>query len=285
MTTLPVALTIAGSDSGGGAGVQADLKAMSANGAFAASVITAVTAQNTLGVQGVFPLSPRQVRAQLDAVADDLPVAAVKTGMLGDAALVEAVAAGLARRAVGPVVVDPVMVATSGDSLLPQDAVASLCELLLPLATLVTPNRHEAERLAGMEIHTLADAARAAERIARYGPQAVLVKGGHLRPPAVATPAALPGHDTVVDLLWQAGEVTLLRNPRVDTRHTHGTGCTLASAIAARLACGDELEVAVREARAYLQGALTHALALGAGHGPTDHFWFVDRARRFNDAG
>ncbi|HEX9952080.1 MAG TPA: bifunctional hydroxymethylpyrimidine kinase/phosphomethylpyrimidine kinase [Rubricoccaceae bacterium] len=262
---VPTALTIAGSDSGGGAGIQADLKAFEAHGVFGMSVVTALTAQNTRGVAAVHEVPAAFVTAQLDAVASDLPVGAVKTGMLATAEVVAAVADGIARWRLAPVVVDPVMVATSGDLLLRPDAVAAVRERLLPLADVATPNAHEAAVLAGFPVQTLADARRAAAAILALGPRAVLVKGGHLT-----------GEPDAVDVLLTAdGTETLFRHPRLDTPHTHGTGCTLASAIAANLARGLPLAEAVRRARAYLQEAIRHAPGLGGGHGPTRHFWFL----------
>ena len=265
MTTT--ALTIAGSDSGGGAGIQADLKAFEANGVFGMSVVTALTAQNTREVTAVHEVPPAFVTAQLDAVAADLPVGAVKTGMLASAAVIDAVAGGVVRHGLGPVVVDPVMVTTNGDPLLHESAVDAVRRRMLPLADLVTPNAHEAAVLAGFEVRTLDDARRAAREILGQGPGAVLVKGGHL-----------DGEPDAVDLLLTGRGETLYREDRVDTTSTHGTGCTYASAIAAWLARGAALEDAVGRARRYLQGAIRHGLALGGGHGPTSHFWFLDRA-------
>lgn len=262
---FPTALTIAGSDSGGGAGLQADLKAFEAHGVFGMSVVTALTAQNTRGVAAVHEVPAAFVAAQIDAVASDLPVGAVKTGMLASAEIVAAVADGIARWRLAPVVVDPVMVATSGDLLLHASAVETIAARLLPLADLVTPNAHEAAVLAGFPVRTLADARRAAASILALGPRAVLVKGGHLGDEA----------DAVDVLLTADGTETLFRNPRLDTTSTHGTGCTLASAIAANLARGRDLTEAVRRARAYLQEAIRHAPGLGGGHGPTRHFWFL----------
>ncbi len=261
---VPVALTIAGSDSGGGAGVQADLKAFEANGVFGASVLTALTAQNTRAVEGVFPVPPLFVTAQLDAVASDVRIDAVKTGMLGGPDVVEAVAAGIRRWGLGPVVVDPVMIAKSGDALLPAEAVDAVKRRLLPLATLATPNAHEAAVLAGFAVETLDDARRAAAVILALGPRAVLVKGGHL-----------DGEADAVDVLLDEGGETLYRAPRLQTPHTHGTGCTYASAIAANLARGYELREAVGRAKRYLTEAIRHGFALGGGHGPTRHFWFL----------
>ncbi len=261
---MPTALTIAGSDSGGGAGLQADLKTFEAHGVFGMSVVTALTAQNTRGVAAVHEVPAAFVTAQLDAVASDLPVGAVKTGMLATAEVVAAVADGLARWALAPVVVDPVMVATSGDLLLRPDAVAAIAERLLPLADLATPNAHEAAVLAGFAVASAGDAVRAARAILAMGPRAVLVKGGHLDAEA----------DAVDVLVWDGGE-ELFRSPRLGTVHTHGTGCTLASAVAANMARGRGLVESVRLARGYVHKAIRHAPGLGHGHGPTRHFWFL----------
>ncbi|MGF1594009.1 MAG: bifunctional hydroxymethylpyrimidine kinase/phosphomethylpyrimidine kinase [Kiloniellaceae bacterium] len=259
----PIALTIAGSDSGGGAGIQADLKAFSALGVYGASVITAVTAQNTRAVTAVHPIPADIVAAQIEAVFADLAVAAVKIGMLGDPRVIRAVARGLEGRDI-PIVLDPVMVAKSGDALLPDDAVAALRADLLPLAGLVTPNLPEAGRL--LEV---AEAAGEDEMIAQgqallaLGPKAVLMKGGHGRGPRC------------IDLLVTGdGAVRRLEAPRRDTRNTHGTGCTLSAAVAAGLAGGLETTAAVERAHAYLQGAIAAAdgLAVGSGHGPVHHF-------------
>ena len=260
----PTALTIAGSDSGGGAGLQADLKAFEANGVFGMSVVTALTAQNTREVTAVHEVPPAFVTAQLDAVVADLPVGAVKTGMLASAEIIDAVAGGVARHGLGPVVVDPVMVTTGGDPLLRADAVAAVRDRMLPIADLVTPNAHEAAVLAGFDVRSLDDARRAARVILDLGPGAVLVKGGHL-----------DGEADAVDLLLTEHGETLYREERIATTSTHGTGCTYASAIAAWLARGLGLEDAVGHARRYLQDAIRHGLALGGGHGPTSHFWFL----------
>ena len=259
------ALTIAGSDSGGGAGIQADLKAFEAHGVFGMSVLTALTAQNSTDVTAVHTVPVEFVAEQLDAVAGDFPIGAVKTGMLATPEIVRAVADGLRRWELSPVVVDPVMISKSGDALLEPDAVATVVRDLIPLADLVTPNAHEAARITGVEVRSLDDARRAADRILELGPGAVLVKGGHLDDEAEA-----------VDLLATGDGETLFREERIDTPNTHGTGCTYASAIAANLARGHDLETAVGRARAYLQRAIRHALDLGAGHGPTAHFWFLD---------
>jgi hydroxymethylpyrimidine/phosphomethylpyrimidine kinase len=258
----PVALTIAGSDSSGGAGIQADLKTFSALGVYGASVLTALTAQNTMGVRGVHPVPPAFVIAQLDAVLDDLDVGAAKTGMLADAAIIEAVLQGLSGRAAGiPLVVDPVMVATSGDVLLAPDAIATVRTRLIPRATLITPNLPEAAQLLGTGI--AASEAELRDQLAALtalGPRAVLLKGGH------ASGAE------AVDYL-----VIRLATPRIDTRHTHGTGCTLSAAIAARLAAGDGLEAAVRHGKAYVQAAIAagQSLGVGRGSGPVDHLYAI----------
>ena len=261
---IPTALTIAGSDSGGGAGLQADLKAFQAHGVFGLSVVTAVTAQNTVAVTAAHALPPALVTAQLDAVAEDFPIDVVKTGMLSSAVLIGAVADGVTRHGLGPVVVDPVMISKSGYALLRPDAVAALRERMLPLARLVTPNAHEAEALAGFPVRSLADARRAAGVILGMGPEAVLVKGGHL-----------DGEPDAVDLLLDREGEALFRAERIATPHTHGTGCTYASAIAAGLARGFGLREAVDRAKRYLTEAIRHALPLGSGHGPTHHFWFL----------
>ena len=262
---IPTALTIAGSDSGGGAGIQADLKAFEAHGVFGMSVVTAITAQNTRAVTAVHEVPTDVIAAQIDAVAEDLPIGAVKTGMLASVEVVEAVAASVERHALAPVVVDPVMVSKGGQALLRPDAVGAVASRMLPLATLVTPNAHEAARLAGFEVRSLGDARRAADAVLRLGPGAVLVKGGHL-----------DDEPDAVDLLvWGDGEA-VFREARIDTPNTHGTGCTYASAIAANLARGLGLAEAVGRARGYVQQAIRHALPLGGGHGPTRHFWFLD---------
>jgi hydroxymethylpyrimidine/phosphomethylpyrimidine kinase len=265
----PLALTIAGSDSGGGAGIQADIKSMEANGVFAASVITAVTAQNTKAVTAAFDLPLDLIEAQLDAVADDFAFGAVKTGMLSSAAIIGLVARkarehGYGTRPFAPLVVDPVMISKSGFALLQTDAVEVLRRELLPLAALVTPNVHEAERLTDAEIRTRDDAEEAARAIFDLGPQAVLVKGGHLE-----------GEADAVDVLFDGAEMHAFRSERIDTPHTHGTGCTYASAIAAWLARGAALPEAVRRAKAYVTEAIRHGLPIGSGHGPTSHFFFL----------
>ncbi len=263
MAAPPRVLTIAGSDSGGGAGIQADLKTMLALGAHGMSVLTAITAQNSVGVHGVWELPVAAVRAQFRAVVDDIGVDAVKTGMLASAALVEAVADLLEplRDAGVPIVVDPVAVSKHGDALLNDEAVAAVRELLVPLATIVTPNLSEVTALTGFAVcNGEADLRPAAVRMHALGPDWVLIKGGHL-----------PGD--AVDLLYD-GEVDYrFRAARADNRHTHGTGCTLASAIATCLAHGDDPVTAVRAAKDYVTAALAAGFPLGAGIGPVDHGW------------
>ena len=255
----PLVLTVAGSDSGGGAGIQADLKTMLALGAYGMSVVTAVTAQNSLGVQGVWDLPVAAVRAQLASVLDDIGADAVKTGMLSSPELVEEVAAGLRGRGL-PLVVDPVGVSKHGDPLLAPAAVESLRSLLLPLATVATPNLDEVLLLTGVDVRAESDLRRAADAVLTLGPRWVLVKGGHLRGDAV-------------DLLTDGHTQVELRAPRLDNRHTHGTGCTLASAIAVGLARGLPVEAAVRAAKDYVTGAVAAGFALGGGIGPVDHGW------------
>ncbi|MEZ0349166.1 MAG: bifunctional hydroxymethylpyrimidine kinase/phosphomethylpyrimidine kinase [Thermus sp.] len=257
---MRVALTIAGSDSGGGAGVQADLKTFFRFGVYGASALTLVTAQNTLGVERVYLLPPELVYAQIQSVAEDLPVHAAKTGALGSGEIVAAVAEAVARFGLRPLVVDPVMVAKGGDSLLAEEAVAALKERLFPLADLITPNRLEAEALLGRPIRTLEEAKEAAQALLALGPKAVLLKGGHLE------------GEEAVDLLATREGVQAYAAPRVATRNTHGTGCTLSAAIAALLALGKPLAEAVAEAKAYLTRALKTAPPLGHGHGPLNHW-------------
>lgn len=257
---IPIALTIAGSDSGGGAGIQADLKTFHAFGAFGTSALTAVTVQNTLGVTGVHPIPVDVVRAQIAAVAEDLPPAACKTGMLATAGLVHAVAASIREHRLPSFVLDPVMVATSGDPLLASDAVKTIAEELLPLATLVTPNLPEAAILVGAPVEDEAGMRRAAEALVEMGASAALIKGGHL------------GGEEVADVLWDGREWRVWRRPRIETRHTHGTGCTLSAAVAAGLAHGRPLARAVEDALDYVARAIAAAPGLGAGHGPLNHF-------------
>ena len=256
-------LTIAGSDSGGGAGIQADLKTFSALGTYGASVITALTAQNTRAVTAIHEVPPEFVTAQLDAVFEDIAIAAVKIGMLSSPGIIEAVATGIRRHRPRHVVVDPVMVAKSGDRLLREDAVSALKEQLLPVATVITPNLPEAAVLLGAPApRDEPGMIEAATALRRLGPAAVLLKGGHM------------AHEDSIDVLDDGEEPLTLVAPRVATSNTHGTGCTLSSAIAASLARGLPLRAAVRAAKAYLTGALQAAdrLDVGHGHGPVHHF-------------
>lgn len=256
----PRVLCVAGSDSGGGAGIQADIKTITMLGGFAMTAVTALTAQNTLGVEDVLLVEPRFVAQQMRAVLSDIGADAIKTGMLGSARVVEAVAGICESLAAGvPVIVDPVMVAKGGASLLDKGAVDALVLRLLPLASLLTPNVPEAEVLTGMKIRTHSDMERAAEALLGLGPSAVLMKGGHLE------------GDTVVDILQTAdGYQHRFEGPRIATRSTHGTGCTLASAIAAGVAEGLTLQGAVGRARDYVVRAIQQAPGLGHGHGPLE---------------
>ena len=259
---VPVALTIAGSDSSGGAGIQADLKTFMALGVYGASVITALTAQNTCGVQGVSAVDAAFVVKQMDSVLDDLRVMAVKTGMLGTAAIAQAVASRLKSVPELALIVDPVMVATSGDLLLAEDAIAVYRGALLPRATLVTPNLPEAARLLGeAEALSVEDCVRQAKALVALGCKAVLVKGGHAH-----------GAE-VVDVLCDGGDIVLFRHPRIATVNTHGTGCTLSAAVAARMAVGVPLRIAVQDAIGFLEQAMRSGpqQVIGSGHGPVDH--------------
>jgi hydroxymethylpyrimidine/phosphomethylpyrimidine kinase len=254
---VPRALTIAGSDSGGGAGIQADLKTFSALGVFGLTAITALTAQNTAGVQGVVEMSPAFVREQIDAVLADIGADAAKTGMLSSAPIVEAVAEAVRAWRISRLVVDPVMIAKSGAPLLQPEARAALERALLPLALVVTPNLHEAQALLGRPIETLAQMEDAARALHALGPRYVVVKGGHL-----------PG--AAVDVVFDGRTITRLESERVDTRHTHGTGCVFSAAIAAGLARGAPPDDAIRGAKAFVTAAIRHALPLGRGHGPAN---------------
>ena len=260
MTSLARVLIIAGSDSGGGAGVQADIKTVTMLGGYAATAITAITVQNTLGVTGLHPIPPEIIAAQARAVLSDIGADAIKTGMLGDAATVELVAQLLAEAGV-PAVVDPVMVAKGGASLLTQAAVSAVRSLLIPAAALLTPNAPEAEALTGLTVTTTDHLRRAGEALLAAGAQAVLMKGGHV-----------PG-DRVIDILMTPAGETAFEGERIESRHTHGTGCTLASACATGLAQGLPLTEAVARAWDYVHQAILHAPGLGAGHGPLDHGW------------
>ncbi len=257
---MKAVLSIAGSDSSGGAGIQADIKTIAAHGLFAETAITALTAQNTTGVTGVFEVDPAFVVAQIDAVFEDIRPDAVKIGMVASSGIIAAIADALERQGAQNVVLDPVMVATSGARLIDEDAVEALRTRLLPLATVATPNMPEAQVLCGMAVDGDATMERAARTLAE-GKQAVLVKGGHRS-------------DAADDVLVEAdGSVTWMRGPRIDTKNTHGTGCTLSSAIACGLAEGLDVVASVRRARAYVRGALAAGLDLGRGSGPLDHMW------------
>jgi len=258
--TIPRALTIAGSDSGGGAGIQADLKTFAALGVYGMSAITAITAQNTVGVQAVAELDPALVSRQIHAVVSDIGVDAVKCGMLANAAIIRQVARDLTALKLPKVVVDPVMVAKSGDLLLRKDALDALVRDLFPLALVVTPNLYEAATLTGLKITTREHMQEAAQRIHTLGARCVVVKGGHLP-------------DAPMDLLYDGHKFVEYPGERYATPHTHGTGCTLASAIAAGLAKGLTVEEAVRQAKDFVAGAIRHGLPLGKGHGPLHHFY------------
>ena len=262
---IPRALTIAGSDSGGGAGIQQDLKTFQAFGVWGMSAITAVTVQNTIGVSGFVELPPETVAAQIEAVASDIGVDAAKTGMLASAAIIEAVAGAVRDAEIERLVVDPVFISKHGDPLLRPDAVAALRREIIPLAFVVTPNAHEAGELIGGEVRTRVEQAEAARAILTLGARAVLVKGGHVE-----------GAEAV-DVLATQDAVVEIAGPRIDSPNTHGTGCMLSAAIAAGLAIGSELETAVREAKAFVTGAIEHSLALGKGIGPVNPAWRGDR--------
>ncbi len=255
-----VALTIAGSDSGGGAGIQADLKTFAAHGVFGTSAVTAVTAQNTVAVTGIEELSPELVALQIDAVVSDIGVDAVKTGMLSSRSLIEIVARKLEEHRLEKTVVDPVMVAKSGARLLDPGAVEALVGQLLPRAFVVTPNLPEAESHVGFPLEDEASILEAAKRIVEMGAKAALVKGGHGM-----------GEESV-DVLYYRGSIRRYRAPRIPTKNTHGTGCTFSAAIAAQLALGRELEEAVERAKGYVTRAISEAFELGKGHGPLNHF-------------
>lgn len=258
---MRVALTIAGSDSSAGAGIQADLKTFAAFGLYGTSAITAITAQNTLGVTETTRLEADCVTAQIEAVAGDFAIAATKTGMLASAAIVEAVAAAVDELELPAVVVDPVMRSKNGHRLLDDDGVQMLGAELLPRAMVVTPNIPEAEVLSGCRIASMDDRRRAAERIVKRGVSAVVITGGHA------------AGAQIVDLLFDGERFTAFETRRIASPHTHGTGCTFASAIAANLALGHSLVEAVGRAQRYVAGAIRHAPGLGHGHGPLDHFW------------
>jgi len=287
---MRTALTIAGSDSGGGAGIQADLKTFAALGVYGASAITAITVQNTIGVDAIAPLSADLVTAQIEAIAGDLSVQATKVGMLATAAIVEAVAAAIESLDLPLVVVDPVMVSSTGHRLLDADAVQALCTELLPLARVVTPNVPEAEALSGRRIRTAADARDAALRIQEMGPRAVIITGGHApatmragdetdRHPA-ASGWRSRDHGDVVDLLLDGGDWHEFAVERIDAPPLHGTGCTFASAVAAGLALDRTLDEAARRAQQFVAEAIRHAVPVGRGRLPLNHLWaLADRLR------
>ena len=262
---IPIVLTIAGSDSSAGAGIQADLKAISANGGYGASVITAITAQNTRGVTAAAEVDPDLIRAQADAVFGDLQVAAVKTGMLASAGVIATVAKVLRDHRPPHYVLDPVMISKTGFPLLQPEAISALDELLLPLATLVTPNVHEAKALTGLEVRTPAQAEAAGRKLVAAGARAVLVKGGHLE------------EQRATDILVTREGVRIFPGELVDAVHTHGTGCTYSAAIATQLAHGRPLEDAIVRAKAYVTEAIRGGLPVGQGIGPTDHFFYLRR--------
>lgn len=264
--TIRKALTIAGSDSGGGAGIQADLKTFAALGVYGTSAVTVITAQNTLGVTEICELSPKLVGAQIDAVMFDIGAHGVKTGMLANVAIIEIVTQKIRQHRLKNLVVDPVMVATSGDLLIKKSAVAALRSRLIPLATVVTPNIPEAEELTGMELRSAADINEAARSIVKLGAKTVVIKGGHRQGPAI-------------DVYYDGKTFRELGAPRVRTRHTHGTGCTFSAAIAAYLARGETIGDAVTLAKKYITNAIAKAFAVGAGHGPVHHFHALWRAK------
>lgn len=267
MPKIATALTIAGSDSGGGAGIQADLKTFAALGVYGASVITAITAQNTRTVSKILELPPVMVGAQIDAVAQDLTIQAFKTGMIANAAIAEIVAAKVRKYGLKNFVVDPVMVAKSGDLLLRKNAIASLRSRLLPLATVVTPNLPEAEELSGLTLTGEKAIREAARKILGMGAQSVVIKGGHRRGPAV-------------DIFYDGKKFLPLQSRRIKTRHTHGTGCTFSAAITAFLAQGVDLETAVVLSKRYITQAIKEAFPIGSGHSPVHHFYNLWKNRR-----
>lgn len=260
----PRILVIAGSDSGGGAGIQADIKTITMLGGFAMTAITAITAQNTLGVQAIHMIPPSVILAQLDAVADDIGVDAIKIGMLGDVATIHAISGWLTRKAYSiPVILDPVMQAKGGAALLPDEAAEALMTHLMPLATLITPNIPEAEMITGIRITDTQSMKEAAEHIITHGAKSVLIKGGH------------GAGEKIENILLSDGLYQIFSCTRIDSVHTHGTGCTLASALATYLAQGDSMSDAIHKAQHYIEGAITHAPHFGAGHGPMHHGWIT----------
>jgi len=257
------ALTIAGSDSGGGAGIQADLKTMHAHGVFGMSVVTAVTAQNTVEVARALELPVEMIDAQLKAVFDDFDIAAIKTGMLSSSDIIQTVSTALTRRQVSTLVVDPVMISKSGYRLLKDEAIETIKQKLLPLALVVTPNLHEAELLSGLTIDSAAAMTEAARKIAGYGCRNVIIKGGH----ASFNPAT--------DILYDGNTIHTFKAAFIDKKSVHGTGCTFSAAITARLALGESVPVAVGHAKAYITEAIRRSPQIGRGHGPANHFYFI----------
>ncbi len=265
MSFIPKALTIAGSDSGGGAGIQADLKTFQMLDVFGTTAITAITVQNTLGVTGIYDVPLEGIAGQIDAVMTDIGADAVKTGMLSQPAVIELVAAKVKEHGITRLVVDPVMIAKGGASLLAEEAKTVMRRVLLPVAALVTPNVPEAEVLTGREIRSLEEMKLAARQIVEeYGARAAVVKGGHMEGPPV-------------DVLYDGADFLLLEGVRYETRHTHGTGCTFSAAAAAGLAKGESLEQAVRTAKAFITCAIRDELGIGQGHGPTNHWAYSRR--------
>ncbi|WP_102028150.1 bifunctional hydroxymethylpyrimidine kinase/phosphomethylpyrimidine kinase [Salirhabdus sp. Marseille-P4669] len=265
--TVYKALTIAGSDSGGGAGIQADLKTFQERKAFGMSVVTAVTAQNTLGVQGVYPIPTIGVIEQINAVTEDIGADAVKTGMLFSSDIIKAVSDRISYYGMRNIVVDPVMVAKGGATLLQEEAINALKEKLIPLATVVTPNIPEAEMIVGFPIHSLDDRKEAAMSIVKLGARSVLMKGGHLE------------GDRVVDLYYDGSTLEEFVSPRIHTKHTHGTGCTLSAAITAELAKGKSVKDAVQIGKDFIHAAIEKELGIGHGHGPTNHWAYNEQVR------
>ncbi|WP_054024089.1 bifunctional hydroxymethylpyrimidine kinase/phosphomethylpyrimidine kinase [Bacillus sp. FJAT-28004] len=261
------ALTIAGSDSGGGAGIQADLKTFQELGTYGMSVITAVTAQNTLGVQGIYPLDAEAIRNQLDSIGEDLEPSAIKTGMLFSAEIIKIVAEKIKQYNWHNLIIDPVMVAKGGSPLLQQEAIQTLIKHLLPLALITTPNIPEAELIARMPIRTLSDREEAARILNQMGSRFVVIKGGH------------ETGERLVDLIFDGEKFVYLESKRIDTLHTHGTGCTFSAAIAAEIAQGKPVLDAISTAKAFIQAAIEDQLGFGSGHGPTNHFAYRQRQR------
>ena len=258
---MKTALTIAGSDSSGGAGIQADIKSMSANGVFAMSVITAITAQNTMGVFGIEDISPEMIKSQIKVIFDDIKVDAIKIGMVSKIESIKTISEGLREiKDLPPIVLDPVMVSTSGYKLLSDDAKETLIKELFPLATLITPNLPEVEEILGIKVEDMEEMKEAAKELKKLGAKYVLIKGGHLK-------------NDATDLLFDGENFIYFKEQKINTNNTHGTGCTLSSAIAANLAKGMKIEDAVREGKEYITLAIKHSFKLGHGSGPTNHFY------------